>query len=793
MSGFSSFYGGRMGASFIIVKQFDGIDIPQVAGSEVYKAKCLAVTTDEQYFIYNNNSFIEKTADNYNDYLWKGVYLDGSTVDTKPDAAGTGPTSQQVLDIAYAEGMRQCFEKGGDTTNIVNYGEYVIIDTVDKNDPDNGKVYRRGMNFDYNASTNPLAGAEYIGQIVGPQGVSPEINFDHYEDIIDEYGGAAVQKVYDEANADLVPGSKIEGGFRIFEDEIKYTYVTIKDAFNNVKGCLIGFKLPTLVQDFEARSMSPYEQRTVDPETGEYYNYDLISEDSSQYVDGKWIHPFYQKWQIKLPHGYHGIDSTNIERVHTKTMPAGFKSNNYAGTALYIDAECTIPYTQEGQAVVLSTAADVLREVEGVIYQADATPIYDANDDVISCKVRYNGQELYVKKEDCYMDILRYRETDYDNVEAGEITYYDIGDYNTIQRINLAEDGTLIAYYTAEPTPEELSEVIRWIDTKDTNGITIDDDGTVTVYYNTLDSLGQHEFSKFPNVLDWITRVSLSQGGQFTVLFNNNTIQGGRYETTLEWIDLISVSDDGIISFYYNTNHEIPAFQAPDKIKYISNIEIETIADGATYEGTGDQKVHINYNTGETDVVGNPLNYIIETVICRPSLIYPDAPYSHLLVYYADPALRQTLSSKWVTYPSEKYSGQVWTEWVDLGDVRGEPGGIHILEDVPDVTDLQDAGGNWIPPEQLTDPYGVVINPNGAGWGITVTPVGSTVSTFYFYDYADKIWYPVGSIDPGSVDPRFVIVKSKPVGDTHLPANADVVKLKENGFWFASETAYFAQ
>ena len=51
---FSSFYGGRQGASFIIVKQFDGLDIPQAAGSYVYKVKYLAVTTDEQYLIYNN-------------------------------------------------------------------------------------------------------------------------------------------------------------------------------------------------------------------------------------------------------------------------------------------------------------------------------------------------------------------------------------------------------------------------------------------------------------------------------------------------------------------------------------------------------------------------------------------------------------------------------------------------------------------------------------------------------------------------------------------------------------------
>ena len=41
-----SLYGGRQGASIIIVKHFDGIDIPQKAGSYVYKVKSYAVDQD---------------------------------------------------------------------------------------------------------------------------------------------------------------------------------------------------------------------------------------------------------------------------------------------------------------------------------------------------------------------------------------------------------------------------------------------------------------------------------------------------------------------------------------------------------------------------------------------------------------------------------------------------------------------------------------------------------------------------------------------------------------------------
>ena len=65
------------------------------------------------------------------------------------------------------EEMIKEFAKGGQY-KAVNYDEYVIIDTENKNDITNGKIYRRG--YDY---TNDMGGAEYIGQIVGPAGLGP--------------------------------------------------------------------------------------------------------------------------------------------------------------------------------------------------------------------------------------------------------------------------------------------------------------------------------------------------------------------------------------------------------------------------------------------------------------------------------------------------------------------------------------------------------------------------------------------------------------------------------------------
>ena len=158
MSSMESFYGGRQGASFIIVKHFDGIDIPE---NTEYKNGWFA-KDNENYFIV---PLIERTGNNYSDYsYWGAIPRDGVTTVTSK----TGVTSTP-LTIAYAEGMKQCFAKGGASTSEVNYGEYVIIDTIsdlgEYDNPDNGKIFRRGMNYD-----NELAGAEFIGQITGPKG-----------------------------------------------------------------------------------------------------------------------------------------------------------------------------------------------------------------------------------------------------------------------------------------------------------------------------------------------------------------------------------------------------------------------------------------------------------------------------------------------------------------------------------------------------------------------------------------------------------------------------------------------
>lgn len=121
-----SFYGGRQGASFVIKKKFKYLDPCDPA----YLAK---------------NEFVSCHKDSSGKYIFTD--LNGQTTSDMPNR----------WDI-----MSVCLEDTG--YQDVWYNEYCIIDTDNKNNPNNGKIFRRVLpNEDY-----ATPGYEHIGTIVGP-------------------------------------------------------------------------------------------------------------------------------------------------------------------------------------------------------------------------------------------------------------------------------------------------------------------------------------------------------------------------------------------------------------------------------------------------------------------------------------------------------------------------------------------------------------------------------------------------------------------------------------------------
>lgn len=198
------------------------------------------------------------------------------------------------------------FSQGG-AYRTVNYGEYVIIDTENKNNKDNGKIYCRGN--DYN---NDVGGAIYIGQIVGPSGPAPHLEvktIKEIENIIEKedsdyrrgQGSLSVKE-------GLLPGKYLDNGVEKFNDEIKWSYCSVRDINSEDSMVYIGFKTPYNVIEIEAESVDSYYNR--DNNTDTFDNLDLIQRTD----DGS--HPFFSKWLIKIPKGIKG-DSLKDVRVIT--------------------------------------------------------------------------------------------------------------------------------------------------------------------------------------------------------------------------------------------------------------------------------------------------------------------------------------------------------------------------------------------------------------------------------------------------------------------------------------------
>lgn len=541
MSEFSSFYGGRQGASFVIIKRFDGIDIPD---ETKFRVGCYA--TDEAGLFYT--PLVEKTGENTDDYEgWGLIVKDGESV---YDAHGGGIVGP--LDLEYAEGMIQCFEKGAATTSEVGYGEYVIIDTIaglqQYHNVDNGKIYRRGMDY-----SSELGGAEYVAQITGMKGDTPELGMDTIEEV-EDYDEYQIRE-YTPDNGGIVPGLEKNGGLIQYNDNITYGWATVRDNFGDIKGALIGFTFPYLVPELATEFRSAY-YTAEDYMAGRIPSGktvgDKLADDFSLFLDngfntpdrdpghGDTGHPFYRKWKVAIPAGVNGSQASNFEIVPKKVRE---------GASLWTSSDVT---------QTPATTADANTEVINIVSGSGIDFVYPYSNTSVVVQARKNNVTYYAKIEDTYMLVLRYKYTDYSNKVDGESVITEIGDYNTLRNMWLDSTGKLHVRYNADEDRVISEEDILWITDAD-----ISSDGTLTFTYNNGTSWSEQVFP-------WIVNATMSDDGTLSITYNNE-LNASQYPSLewdssthtwakqlATWITNANLDSEGKISFTYNNEKLVP-------------------------------------------------------------------------------------------------------------------------------------------------------------------------------------------------------------------------------------------
>ena len=514
-----------------------------------------------------------------------------------------------VIVKTYPDVFSMCtdFAKGGDF-KAVGYDEYVMINTFNKNHPDNGKIFRRG--YDYNSERTiecyrvydndtqqeiingteeqylncyyrieenyPAGGAEYIGTVVGPAGEAPTLIMTTYADAENQQGteGFETQKSFGEyaPTTDLVPGKYEDENNNVeYNDSIKWYCTSIRASNGEDTLAYIGFVIPYPVIEYNAATVNPYYHRSNS--TSNFINENLIDRDD----DG--THPFYEHWDIKIPKGIKGDTFRDF------------------------------------QVVVPAATDEILDWDTGEQYSG-------FSDDV-------NGSRA----------VLIYTYYHYDKDQDGEPVNYYIGDYNMISSFTLDQDGSVHIRYTHKTEGEDYPYLLKWItniqfnvdsagetdtghviityNTKRTDGtnldkdeydldwiegLSIDNDGTVHYHHTT-----RTDDDKQDTLLNWITNValvteqsSLSQistdEGKLDITFNNNNLFNGTFTAYLKWVNGITLENNGELTLHFSGQGQDVTINEADPIRYIRSITLDT-----TQAGQNEGKLLVTYNTDLTE------------------------------------------------------------------------------------------------------------------------------------------------------------------------------------------------
>lgn len=642
------------------------------------------------------------------------------------------------------------FKEKDDNKAKVWFGEYCLIDTVNKNDKNNGKIFRRGIATSTNAA---LGGAEYIGQIVGPSSGTPLFQFDTLNNVINHNGenydsSAGDIRVYPTSvddkgningynyrkdengqykdfaekiktlsytvkNESLIPGKTVnEEGNPVYNNDIKWTWCNIKKANENSESWFyVGFQIPYLVNEFTSESVYPYD------DNGNYKDTTALIPIQDRDEEGNLInHPFYQKYTLRIPKGIKG-DSLNGIKVITL-------DKNYIPNEQGVPTKKIYDWNQFTVDNQGKTSLKTEETAEGIVVS-----VYPA----------------YTKKlttDAIGRQILVYEYRINDRSANGEAYLVYVGDFNVVEKINLSQDGTLKIYYTHDGDREKDTQ--KFVETQ-------------------------------KEKLEWIQSIEISEeNGSITLVYNTKDKNDENKRETLENVKLrnitnASVNDEGNLSFGFNTGNTITVLDStkPDEDGNLkTNFVLRTIEEVYLNENLDqDKRINVRYNVkrdGNNSVIetiGSPLNGIYSVII--------DESNFHLLILFDDkehrynptldennqlPASPHTITEQEATDYIRK--GSVWVKrtskgetttatngvywWLDLGSVKDDAGvliGLNITQKMIDDSAAQNK--TILGYLDYTYPNGLVSNQQGKSLIGKIATYGDVDSSkkFYAFDY----------------------------------------------------------
>ncbi len=523
--------------------------------------------------------------------------------------------------------MVRDFSQGGNFLDV-KYDEYVIINTVNKNNGDNGKIFRRGYDYnserkisgyrvykngqeiiggnaqDYQGATYifkediPAGGAIYVGTVAGPAGRSPHLKILSYDDIQTVQDGFQNQKSQGNLSLikeDLLPGKYEENDEVKYNDDILWYCASVRNQNQDDSIAYLGFKIPYFVTDFITESVSSYNNNGQVEDTSKAERIDDLS------------HPFYEKWKFLIPKGIKGNSLKNIYLTTFEDLPnkkVFISQNNYY---LYNNVLKVFEYGDEDQSSSTSLDTSSIEiEIGKQTYR-----VLPKTQIIIGEEFSYDVEKNPIQPIKIhFLGILNQIVQDGFIIEDNGDIRINFTDGTSLEKTGFIKSIDDIVFYRDSNnrlklqilfnTEDELGnkENVEYENVKFIDDISFDDNGTVTVNFTNGET-----YTK-TNVFKNITNIAFDSNN-LVFTFNDGTSES----KPISWISDMEIQESGNIKVKRNGGNEWQP-NPIGQMKWINNMTYEQ-----DQSDNYSNKTIITYNDGTRDVFENAFKSIVDVQV----------------------------------------------------------------------------------------------------------------------------------------------------------------------------------